>query len=834
MEKINFNNDWTFSAGERDLMASLMGKSPVTRQVDLPHDAMVLEERRPDTGNGGHTGYYPGGSYTYTKQLDVPEDWKDKDIYLEFEGVFAGALVYVNDDLAIQRPYGYSEFHVLLNDYLVYDGSNEIKVLCNTQVEHQSRWYTGSGIYRHVNLYIADPLHTSLHGVRIVSRDIEAESAVAEINLTVENNTRSARETLVKTKIIDKTGATVNETASPLTVRSNSTTELRQRLAVDDPLLWSFDHPDLYTCRIEIFENDEVIDARDTIFGIRKLQLDARHGLRINGIETKLRGTCIHHDNGVLGAATFERSEERRVEQLKAAGFNCIRSSHNPASRAMLDACDRLGILMIDEAFDVWMKSKTANDYSNFFLDWWERDIESMVNKDLNHPCVIIYSLGNELPEISNRFGNDWNRKMAAKIRSIDDTRYLTNSLNLMFMKESKIATGQVLAEMGIDLKAKSAGSEESADSGGANALNSLMALMSGPVSDKIMAHEIVDENSNEFLDGLDIAGVNYAPAKYAADGRRHPNRVILGTEDYPGDIVRLWGEVKKHSHVIGDMTWTGYDYLGEAGSGTFSYDGRMTFGAPYPARTAGMGDIDLIGNRHPLSYLREIVYGLRKAPYIGVERVNRYGQDVKKTPWKLHDDIASWTWPGYEGKPAKVYVYSASDEVELLLNGQSLGRQPAGETNGYTAVFETAYQPGELVAVGYTAGQEDGRMQLQTASDDLYLDVQSDATELKANGSDLSYVMIRLCDEGGNWNRAAKKMVRVSVEGAGVLQGLGNADPYSEDNFFDDSWETYDGALLAVVRSGKTPGDIRLCVSAEGCEPVRVGLKVKACHPRL
>ncbi len=824
MELIKLNRDWQFTPGEVNLMAAMMGGGQEAITVDLPHDAMVLEKRSADTGNGGHTGFYPGGVYTYVKTLAVPEEWKSKDVYLEFEGVHANAMVYVNNDLVMQRPYGYSEFHALLNDFLLLGADNEIKVVCNTAMEHQSRWYTGSGIYRDVNLYVADTLHTQLNGVKITTPDIDGDAAMVEVDLLLENNSRHMRNAAVTVELLDRSGKTVNREESPLTMHSRSTTGLRQRLPVENPALWSCDTPSLYTCVVRISENGNVIDENTSTFGIRKLQLDAKRGLRINGVETKLRGACIHHDNGVVGAATFPRAEERRAEQLKEAGFNCIRSAHNPLSRAMLNACDRLGLLVMDETFDVWMKPKSSNDYSNFFLAWWEQDLEAMVQKDFNHPCVIMYSLGNELPDVSNRFGKEWNRKLTNKIRCLDNTRFITNSLNLMMCKGFRQIAGIVMQEMGVDMQA--AGGE--GDNSGANALNGMMAMMLGPVSDKIMTHEIIDAESNEVYSALDIASMNYSPAKYAADHVRHPNRVVLGSEDFPGDIVRLWGEVKKYPSVIGDMTWTGYDYLGEAGSGTFNYDGSITFGSPYPARAAGMGDIDIIGNRLPISYLREIVYGLRKTPYIGVERVNRYGQPVCTTPWRLHDDIASWTWPGYENRPAKVYVYAASEEVELLLNGTSLGTAPAGEANGYTAVFETTYQPGELVAVGYTEGKEDGRMALQTAADKIMLQACADRDTIQADGCDLAYVMIKLCDENGVWNRAAKKAVTVAVEGAATLQGFGNADPFSEGDFFGTTWETYDGAVLAVVRAGKASGEVTIKVSAEGCEDVTVKVQIK------
>lgn len=822
MKKTNFNFNWKYLIGEQSMMANIMGFKPEVHEVDLPHDAMIMEERNPDTGNKGHTGYYPGGIYTYVKTVEIPETWQKKDIYLEFEGVFANAMVYVNDDLVVNRPYGYSEFHAILNDYLLYGKTNEIKVICNTAMEHQSRWYTGSGIYRPVNLYVADTLHVALNGLSIVAKDIEPDSAVVEINAVIENNGNKVREASVTGEIANRLGEIKNKVESPLTIRSNSSTKLRFRLTVDNPDLWSCETPDLYKLYMKIVESGETVDETETTFGIRKLQLDPVHGLRLNGIGTKLRGACIHHDNGVIGAAAFPRADFRRVEQLKEAGFNCIRSSHNPAGRSLLDACDKLGMLVIDETFDIWMKSKNSNDYANHFLEWWERDLESMVKKDINHPSVIIYSLGNELPDIANRFGKDWNRKLAEKIRSIDDTRFVTNSLNLMFLNEFKQVAYSVMNELGIGVDSASTGNS---DNSGVNALNKFLALLSGPLSDKIMAHEIIDAKSNEFFSVLDIAGINYAPGKYEADLKRHPERVILGTEDFPGDIVRLWGEVKKFPHVIGDMTWTGYDYLGEAGAGTFNYEGGTTFGAPYPARSAGMGDIDLIGNRLPVSYLRQIVFGLRKAPYIGVERVNRFGEKAFKSPWKLYDDISGWTWPGYEDRPARIFVYSASEEVELFLNDKSLGKKPSGEKNGFITEFETVYKPGELVALGYTDGVEDGRMSLVTASENLQLNVSADRPEIIADGSDLAYVMIKLCDERNILNHTAKKTVHVSVDGPGSLQGLGNADPMSVGNFFDSRFETYDGMVLAVIRSGKNPGHITVTVSADGCEDVKLGI---------
>lgn len=826
MKSTSFNQGWVFTAGQASGFNALMGvgNPPVCYPVTLPHDAMIRETRRPDTGNGSHTGFYPGNNYVYTKQLQVPAEWRDKDVYLEFEGVFMNAFVYINDDLAANRPYGYSEFHLLANDYLRYGENNHIRVVCSTQMEHTSRWYTGGGMYRGVNLYVAEPVHMAMNGLRVSTPQADRDLAQVQVDMRIENTGRGAQSVQVETQILDHLGQVINKSTMPLTLFSGSQEIVRQHLVVEAPRLWSCETPDLYHCLVEITQDGVMLDSTRVHFGIRTLQLDVKNGLRLNGVPTKLRGACIHHDNGILGAATFPQAEQRRALHLKEAGFNCIRSAHNPLSRAMLNACDTLGILVMDETFDIWTNPKTENDYSNYFSQWWEQDVQAMVDKDFNHPCVVLYSIGNEIQEVGTPRGAQMGRKLANAIRRLDDTRFITNAINGMISVMDQLETilPRLLAEEGIDLQQMA---EENADGTGSNMLNTVVSMIGGDIGDKLFSHPLVTQRVEESFAAVDIAGMNYMTGRYLSDQQLYPNRIILGAETFPGDIARLWGLVKRHGHIIGDMTWTGYDYLGEAGVGVFRYDGSPNFGAGWPVRVAGIGDIDLIGDRKPISFLRQVVYGMHTNPYIAVERLDKYNLPVNKTPWMAYDDINSWTWPGMEGKPARVRVFSASEEVELLVNGKSLGRKPAGEAHGFTATFELEYQPGCLVAVSYTQGKETGQAQLQTAGTGLRIVAQADKQRLAQGEEDVAFIHLCLCDDGGIWNSAAQAEITVTVTGAGRLEALGNADPLAMGNYFDNCWPTYDGRLLAVVRSSQAAGELVFCAKAPGCDPVTLVL---------
>ncbi len=825
MIRENFNRDWQFARGSASLMSAFMGGQQF-EAVNLPHDAMVHEERTPDTANSAQTGFWPGGLYTYSRKLDVPQEWREKTVLLEFEGVYATAMVYVNGNMAQSNLYGYSDFYVVLDKYLEYGAENEIRVVADNAAEKNSRWYSGSGIYRNVNLLVGSRIHVPADGVRITTPDVGEESAAVEICTSVRNLTRKKEKITVETTLLCD-GTVVGVDKVGVTMFMEAQEQVSQRIALLKPKLWSPDTPQLYDCVVKIYAGEELLDETREHFGIRRLELDAEHGLRINGRQVKLRGTCIHHDNGIIGATTLKKAEERRCRQLKEAGFNSIRSAHHPMSKAMLDACDRIGMVVMDELSDMWTNHKNANDFALHFLDCVDTEVERMVRKDYNHPSVVLYSAGNEIPDLGTARGAQLNRAICNRFRALEPYRYTTNAINGM------LALGPRMGTIIQDLMKAAESSKTAAGAGqpgqegraeeGASALNGMMALMVGPAADAFASHPLMTECIEEASQGMDIIGLNYLTGRHVLEKELHPNKPVVGTETFPADIVRLWDIVKNNDHVLGDYTWTGYDYLGEAGCGIFYYDGTQNFNGVYPDRTAYIGDLDIIGYRRPISFLREIVFGLRKEPYIAVERVDRHGMPHSQTAWMLKDNIASWTWPGYEGKPANVDVYSEAEEVELFLNGTSLGRKPAGEANGFTASYEMTYEPGELLAVGYTAGAETGRFVLKTADAAVELQVTVEGETLQADGEDLAFVTVRLADKEGVENLYAEKEITVTVEGAGTLQGFGSADPRAIGSYDSVTWKTYDGYVMAVIRTGMEAGEIRVKFAAEGCETQEV-----------
>ena len=822
MIRKNFNEDWQVMKGGSDAgTASFLGTENV-QTVHLPHDAMIHEQRDPDTASGAQTGFYPGGEYIYQKKFFVSEEWKDKALALEFEGIYQTAMVYINGALAKSNLYGYSNFYVPLNPWLNYGCENQIRVIANNSMVPNSRWYTGSGIYRNVKLICGDRIHVPADGVRITTLAADEESAVVEIETKIQSISR-IRETVTVTIQLEKAGERISGDRQPVVMYPGTLETARCSICVLQPKLWDCDHPELYQCRIRIEQDGELLDEAIETFGIRTLILDSVHGLRMNGRQIKLRGACIHHDNGILGAATLEKAEERRCRQLKEAGFNSIRSSHHPVSKAMLDACDRYGILVMDELSDMWTLHKNSYDFALHFKECWEEVAELMVAKDYNHPSVILYSSGNEITEAGSEAGAAINRKICNKLHELDHTRFTTMGQNGLMTagKRLKEIMTDVMGRFGIP------GIDGKGNSDGSNAFNSFMSLMEGERGEYFSTHPLLTEALDGCSASCDIIGLNYLTGRHVAEHEIHPNKTVLGTETYPADIVRLWGIVKRNPHVLGDFTWAGYDYLGEAGCGIFHYDGNANFSSVYPERAAYIGDLDLIGYRRPISYLREIVYGLRKKPYIAIERLNRYGMPCSKTPWMFKDNIASWTWPGYEGKPAAVDVYVDADEVELFLNGHSLGRKPAGEQHGFTATYEMTYEPGEITAVSYEDGKETGRFSLETANSKVQLLAETDRKTLSADGEDLAFITVKLVDENGVENLFASKKVTVSVKGAGTLQAFGSADPKALGSYDDTTWQTFDGYVMAVIRAGKEAGTVTVSFVAEGCKEQCVEIEV-------
>ncbi len=475
MIRRNFNDNWrVMKDNGNSAMAAYMGQTN-EKTVHLPYDAMIHEERTSDTPNGAQTGFYPGGRYIYQKTFEVPEEWEGKEVCLEFEGVYQKAEIFLNGAYVTKNLYGYSNFYVKLNDWINYGAENTLKVVADNSMMPNSRWYTGSGIYRNVKLIIGNRIHTSLDGVKIRTVDASKESALVEVETHVDSFSKVREKVHVRVRIV-RNGNCICEERQMLIICPNSTEMTLHRFCISNPELWDCDTPNLYQCEIEIESDEGILDTTREIFGIRTLTIDSKYGVRINGKTVKLRGTCIHHDNGILGASTFEKAEERRCRQLKEAGFNSIRSSHHPLSKAMLDACDKFGVLVMDELSDMWNIHKNPYDFASDFPECWEEVVERMVAKDYNHPCVILYSVGNEIQEAGSEAGAWWNRRLCNKFHQLDSERYTTNGLNGLMAAGHRLR--QIMKDVSVNFAAKK--DSEHGSSEGSNALHSFMSLMAG------------------------------------------------------------------------------------------------------------------------------------------------------------------------------------------------------------------------------------------------------------------------------------------------------------------------------------------------------------------
>ncbi len=812
MKKVKLNNDWRFSVGDGGALSALMGGGDKPRCVRLPHDASVETERNPQEPNGPGNGFFHEDNYVYERTLSVKEEDAGQDVILEFEGVYQNAFVYVNDAFAGQCPYGYSDFYLDITRFLKFGADNEIKVVVKNGVP-SGRWYTGGGIYRDVNLMIAPPLHLAPQGIHLATELVQDNQAVLRAQAQIVYTGHGVRDIRFGIELMDAAGEKVADNEMPITILQAGCQSYRQPLYVNMPQLWDENHPYLYTYRAYIKEGDGIVDEETGSFGIRTMSLDPKRGLQINGKTVKLRGGCVHHDYGILGTKDYPAAADRKVAGLKAAGFNAIRSSHYPISRHMLEACDRLGMYVMDEYSDVWTTTKVPFDYGMNASQWWEHDITSLVNKDYNHPSVIMYSIGNEIPETGNKFDTQFGKKLADKIRSLDDSRYVTNSMNLLLSAMS------VLKQM-----AGAAGQPEQEEGGEINTMMNNLGEMMKMITMSPQIGATIEEASAQ----VDIVGYNYAAGRYEMDGQTYKNRIIVGSETNPGDLDVNWELVEKLPYVIGDFDWTAWDYLGENGIGgaTYGEEGGSAMYSPYPYKAAYCGDINLIGDRRPTSYWREIIWGLRSKPYIAVCPPKYHGQKRNLSQWSMTDAVRSWTWEGYENRPITVEVYTLAEEAELLINGETIERKKVGEDKKGLVSFETIYQPGVVEVIAYTNGQEGEHDGIATAEASM-LTAYCDFNEITADGSDIAFVEVALRDAKGTLNPDQSRQITIAVDGPGEVVGFGSAAPKSEENYFDTTISTFEGRAEAAIRA-TGEGMIRVSFSTEVGEPVTVEIQAK------
>ena len=759
MEKICFNKSWQFSNGSVPFdFWGYGGKG--AKSVDLPHDFMIEQARRPDSLTRRDGGYFPGGAGIYTKKFFAPDEWKDKTVSVEFEGVYMNAEIRLNGNVIKRQNYGYTTFFANLDKFIKYNADNELCVTADNCAVPNSRWYSGAGIYRYAWLYVSPKTHINFNGVYVKTESVNDSLALLRIQTEICNKCEKTQDDAIEHIVKERESGQI---AAALKLKSSGEPA---SLEIKDPKIWDIDSPNLYTLTTNYYIGDRQIDTAVTTFGIRSFSIDSKAGFVLNGRSLKLKGGCAHHDNGILGAASYARSEERKIELLKKSGFNAVRTAHNPPAPAFLDACDRLGMIVMDEAFDQWRCAKTQFDYHINFDSDWEHDVRSMVLRDRNHPSVIFWSIGNEIVEQKGDSGAPETSKMLAEtIRKYDDR----------------------------------------------------------PVGMAIMPYDRSLASNVEGIDSvvapLDFVGYNYMHGDYENHGEKYPDRVIIGTETVPKEIWQSWEATQKNPHVIGDFVWTSIDYLGEAGIGQAYYSEERpeveSHLYDYPWNQAYCGDIDVCGFKRAQSYYRDILWGVSDKPKMFARRPSKYSRESEKTTWwGWNDCIEGWDFDIAEGSLVTVDVYSPAASAELFLNGESIG---SCELKEHKASFAAPYKKGELKAVDSNGNEA----VLSSSKAPAKIKLTADRDKIGAEG-DLSYVTVEIADADGKMVTSAENAVHFAVEGDGILLAVGSSNPKSDEMYVGNTRKAYDGKLMAVVKStGK--GGIKLTAISDGLEKAEI-----------
>jgi beta-galactosidase len=784
-----FDYDWKFFLGEVSEAKSNNFNDENWRKLDLPHDWSIEGKIQPKNPTGGGGGYFPAGIGWYRKTFLAPDAWKAKKIAVYFEGVYMNSEVFINGNSLGIYPYGYSSFSYNLTPYLNFGKKNVIAVRVDNSQQMNSRWYSGSGIYRHVWMIVTNPVHVAHWGNSISTPEVSAKKATVQVKTLIKNETATPQIVVVKTILWDKSdmpdtiinfigyrdrgSKNAGNNQVKIEIPANSEKEITQTMQVSNPLLWTPETPNLYQAQIQVLKDNHLLDDTKTGFGIRSIKFTAETGFQLNGKTVKINGGCVHHDNGCLGSVAFDRAEERKIELLKEGGFNAVRTSHNPPSEAFLNACDKLGILVMDESFDCWKIGKNNNDYAKYFNQWWQHDLETMVLRDRNHPSVIMWSIGNEIPERGDHSAIESAKMLVNAVKKIDTDRPITSAI----------------VDNGRDW----------------SKFDTLMTVHN-------------------------VAGYNYHLWSTPEDHKRVPSRVIVQTESYPKDAFANWKLQQENNCVIGDFVWTAIDYLGESGIGRWYYSGDVPgehwehdF---FPYHGAYCGDIDLIGWRKPISHYRSILYNNNEKLYMAVREPAPEPLEIKETWWSVWPTWESWTWPGFEGKTIQVEVYSKYPKVRLYQNNKLVSEQATDRDQQFKATFALPYSSGQLKAVGVENGKEMESTILQTSGDAAKIKLIADRKEILANGQDLSYVTVEITDIDGIMQPNATNRLQFNIDGPGVIAGVDNADIKDIDTYAGNTRKAWKGRAMVVIKSTHDVGDIKLSVTSNGLEEKSIIIK--------
>lgn len=759
-----FDSDWKFNLGDTPEASAFSFNDSGWRSLDLPHDWSIEGNINLNNAMKGAGGYFPDGIGWYRKTFNVPENLKGKVVSVYFEGVYMNAEVFINGKSLGVHPYGYTSFNYDLTPFIQFGKQNTIAVRVDNSQQINCRWYSGSGIYRHVWLQVTEPVHVAHWGVAITTTQVLDEKASVQVKTRIKNETNQMQRIVLLTNLKGNNNSKAGSQQTETEIPANGEKELTQLISVSKPKLWSPGTPDLYQAVVQIKRAGKTIDTFNEEFGIRTIDYSAEKGFRLNGKTIKLNGGCVHHDNGCLGAAAYDRAEFRKVELLKTAGFNTVRTSHNPPSEAFLKACDQLGLLVIDEAFDGWRTQKNPHDYAKIFDEWAERDIQSMVMRDRNHPSIVMWSIGNEIIERTKPEAVETTKLLAGYVKTIDKTRPVTSAMTTWNEGWS--------------------------------------------IFDPMMAEH-------------DICGYNYQLHESVKDHQRVPKRVILQTESYPREAFKNWSAVQSQDYVIGDIVWTALDYLGESGIGRWYYPGEpkgehweRDF---FPWHGAYCGDIDLTGWRKPISHYRNLLWNDTEKLYMAVKEPNPDNGQIKETMWSVWPTWESWTWPGREGKEMEVEVYSKYPSVRLYLNNKLVAENKTTIEQEFKAVFTVPYAAGTIKAVGVVDNKEMESKILKTAGASAKMSLEADRKKIQANGQDLSYVIVELTDAQGDLQPNADQKLTFKVDGPGVIAGVDNANLKDPDPYVSHTRKAWKGRAMIVIKSKHNAGNIKLTVSSAG-----------------
>lgn len=787
--KINFDSDWKFHRGSVANAEQPEFDDNKWTVLDVPHDwsmdpVPIQKEgitvgpfsKLNDAGAGGaDTGQTLGGEGWYRKSFTLNESDVHKLITLYFEGVYNQSEIWVNGQKVNFNPYGYTSYKVDITEFCHDPGVPNIIAVKVVNVGENSRWYAGSGIYRHVWLIKTNPVHLEKWDTFVDGSEIKNKTARVKLSTVIHQKSDKYDEVDLQIDIISPQGKTVASRTS--SVQLDGSTPISDIFPITKPQLWSLETPQLYVAELTILSNGTVLDKISIPFGIRTIAFSAEKGFQLNGQTIKLKGGCIHHDNGLLGAAAIDRAEERKIELLKENGFNAIRCAHNQVSEALLDACDRLGMLVIHETFDQWQQAKRNNDYHQYFDAWSEYDLKASLRRDRNHPSIIMWSIGNEVAQRADAEGEEIAKRLVSVIHQYDTTRFSTIGSNDFWDRR----------------------------------------------------HFSWDKDSYRAFRNVDIAGYNYMWHKYESDHEAYPERVMYGSETYPKDLAAAWNLVEKHPYIIGDFVWTAIDYLGEAGL-AHALELKPGEWNPqfmgWPWYNAWCGDIDFCGDKKPQSYYRDVVWR-EKTITMAVRRPVEAGKQEVVNGWGWTDELISWNWEGYEGQPMRVNVYSRSPKVRLYLNDILIGEEETGKEN-YTATFEVPYQPGTLKAVNIHKKKETDAFELQTSGKPAAIRLTADKLQLKADKNDLSHVKIEVIDENGRIVPNSGNTVKISCTGQGSVIAAGNASMYDMHSFRSMTPRVFRGKALAIVQPDGNAGLVELTISADGLQGASLKLIVQ------